>query len=385
MKEKIPINPKTLKWARESANILIEDVALKMNKDPVIIKNWENGQSSPTYIQLEKLAYSIYKRPLALFFFPEPPEEITPRNSFRTLPKSELDELPSLFLRLFRHAQSMQINLEELNEGDNPASKKIFNDLNFKPSDNVLEMVKAVRDYLAIDVKTQIGWSGTDIAFKTWRNSIEKNGVFVFKNAFKQDEISGFCLYDQEFPIIYINNSMPITRQIFTLFHELAHLLLKASGITKRNNTFIQKIRGDNKKIEILCNRFTSEFLVPKSDFDKIISGLPIKDQIIKDLANRYKVSREVILRKCLDKRLISQNYYEQKSKKWIQEAKEKRSNLKYGNYYFNQVAYLGDYYLSLVFKKYHQNKISTNQVAEYLGTKTSSIIGLENAFITRG
>ncbi|KKL56723.1 hypothetical protein LCGC14_2242570, partial [marine sediment metagenome] len=39
----------------------------------------------------ERLAYEIYKRPLALFFFPEPPEEETPKESFRTLPQEEID------------------------------------------------------------------------------------------------------------------------------------------------------------------------------------------------------------------------------------------------------------------------------------------------------
>ena len=385
MKEKIPINPETLKWARESASILIEEVAHKMKKPAEVIKDWENGISSPTYIQLEKLAYTIYKRPMALFFFPEPPEEVTPKKSFRTLPESELEELSPLFLRLFRRAQAMQINLEELNDGVNPASQKIFKDLSFKPGDSVETMVKAVRKYLGISIKTQISWKDTDVAFKIWRNSVEENGIFVFKNAFKQDEFSGFCLYDHEFPVIYINNSMPPTRQTFTLFHELAHLLLKASGITKRNDDFIKKIRGDNKKIEVLCNRFTGEFLVPKPDFERSISNIEIKKQTIQDLANRYKVSREVILRKCLDKRLISESYYEQKSEEWIQEAKKERSSSKGGNYYFNQATYLGDNYLSLVFKKYYQRKISLDQVAEYLGAKISSIAGLEMAFLGKG
>jgi DNA-binding transcriptional regulator YiaG len=56
MKEKLPINPDVLIWARESANLLIEDVAHKMNKSQEAIESWEKGDSSPTYIQLETLA-----------------------------------------------------------------------------------------------------------------------------------------------------------------------------------------------------------------------------------------------------------------------------------------------------------------------------------------
>ncbi len=75
MSSPIPYNPNVLRWARESLHLDVNEVALRMGKKPSDIEAWENGNTSPTYIQLEKLAYQIYKRPIALFFFPEPPEE----------------------------------------------------------------------------------------------------------------------------------------------------------------------------------------------------------------------------------------------------------------------------------------------------------------------
>ena len=41
MKEKLPINPAILTWARESANLLAEDVALKMKKPLEVVEAWE--------------------------------------------------------------------------------------------------------------------------------------------------------------------------------------------------------------------------------------------------------------------------------------------------------------------------------------------------------
>ncbi|MCP4567564.1 MAG: ImmA/IrrE family metallo-endopeptidase [FCB group bacterium] len=70
---------------------------------------------------------------------------------------------------------------------------------------------------------------------------------------------SGFCLYDETFPVIYINNSQPATRQIFTLFHELAHLLLRTGGIDTPNDEYIQHLQGEAKQIEISCNQFAAE------------------------------------------------------------------------------------------------------------------------------
>jgi Zn-dependent peptidase ImmA (M78 family) len=301
------------------------------------------------------------------------------------LPQSEINELPPRFLRLFRKAQAMQINLEEINDGINQAAKKIFEDIVFTPSTSLQDMVKAVREYLGVNLQTQISWRNTDLALKEWRKAIEEKGVFVFKDAFRLEDISGFCLYDKQFPVIYVNNSTPNTRQIFTLFHELPHLLFRVSGIDLKNDAFLRKIGGENKKIEVLCNKFAGEFLVPADDFRRSIAGMHIDDLLVERLANRYKVSREVILRKCLDRNLVSQDYYDKKSAEWIEEARKRISRREGGDYYLNTVTYLGEHYLNSAFTKYYQGRFSIEQLADYLGVKLSSIPGLEQTLLSRG
>ncbi|MBL7189998.1 MAG: ImmA/IrrE family metallo-endopeptidase [Phycisphaerae bacterium] len=175
-----------------------------------------------------------------------------------------------------------------------------------------------------------------DTALKKWRRAIESKGIYVFKNAFHLDEISGFCIYDYEFPVIYLNNSMPMTRQVFTLFHELVHLLLKTGGIDKCNDAFLRKLRGDNKRVEVLCNKFAGAFLVPASDFETILHEVNPDEEGIQQLANRYKVSREVVLRTYLDRKLVDRAYYERKSKQWAEEAQKRRKQGKGGDYYKN-------------------------------------------------
>ena len=70
MKDALPINIDVLKWARDTLGLSLQDVAAKMKRKEKEIEEWEAGTSSPTYPQLEKLAYDIYKRPIAIFFFP---------------------------------------------------------------------------------------------------------------------------------------------------------------------------------------------------------------------------------------------------------------------------------------------------------------------------
>jgi hypothetical protein len=106
------------------------------------------------------LGYVLYKRPLALFLFPEPPNEPSPKKSFRTLPESEAEKLaPDTRLKL-REARGFQLALVELNDGINPAERMIFRDIVFRDIEvKVVSVEEApfvayvVRSYLGMEVE----------------------------------------------------------------------------------------------------------------------------------------------------------------------------------------------------------------------------------------
>lgn len=123
---KIPYNPDILKWAREYINYSIEDIADKLKKDVKTIENWENGKESPTYIQLEYLAYNVYKKPIALFFFPNKPKLDYIEKSFRTIAEYEIKQLNPKFKLLIDKAISYQLNIKELTDNTNIYQNNIF-------------------------------------------------------------------------------------------------------------------------------------------------------------------------------------------------------------------------------------------------------------------
>ena len=393
MKEQIPVNPDVLRWARETLRLSQEEVAQRMNKKLSDIEAWERGEASPTYIQLESLAYEIYKRPIALFFFPDVPEEEAVERTFRTLPEQELQRMPPRILYLLRRARVFQLNLAELYDDVNPASRHILRDLDFAPSVAVTEMAQQVRSYLGIDLAQQQSWDDADDALKRWREVLEDHGVFVFKDSFnspgKKNEdsvestFSGFCLYDTDFPVIYVNNNKAKNRQIFTLFHELAHLLMHTGGVDTRQDDYIDNLTGNSRRIEILCNQFAAEFLVPSGDFRARLAGKPIHDRAIGEWAGLYGVSRETILRRLLDWGRVSQQEYEEKTRQWRKERRE--SSGSGGNYYLTRGAYLGERYVEAVFSNYHQGKVSLEQAADYLDIKTRNVAGMEEWLFKQG
>ena len=373
------INPEILIWARLSSGLSIDDVASLFNKDFETIDNWEKGESFPTYVQLENLAYKIYKRPIAIFFFPHPPEESDPSGSFRTLPQFEIDNLNTDTRFAIRQASMYKLYLDELNDGINPTENKIFEKQKININDSIESSANEIRKYLGVSIEEQFSWSSSEQAFKVWRNTLQDFGIFVFKRAFKQLDISGFCLLDDIFPIVIINNSTPFNRQTFTLLHELSHILIGESGITKIDDSFIDQLTDLNRNIEIYCNKLAAEILIPSKIFNSYI-GDPFNDKIIEDTANRFSVSREVILRKYLENKLVDSEYYRKKSEQWTIEYKEYRKSDKSGggNYYATQASYLGNAYLRIAFSKYYQGKVSIEQLSDYLNVKTKHIPALE-------
>lgn len=384
------VNPKIIQWARERARYSLESVAVKFKKDVSVIEKWESGEDFPTYSQLEKLA-EIYKRPLALFFFPEPPLEAEEKQEFRTLPDFEIENLAADTIYALRQAKAMQLSLQEINNGINPSTKKIFQDISVSSSDDLRKLAEQIRKYLNVTLEEQLTWNDQETALKKWRSAVEEAGIFIFKRSFKQREISGFCLIDIEFPIIYLNNSTEKARQIFTIFHELAHILLQTNGITKSDDRYINSLQGENKYIEIFCNKFAAEFLLPNHVFSEIIreTVVNVNDKIISKISSDYKVSREVVLRKLLDNNLISQKEYTLKVREWYSEqvGKSQDKNKKSGgDYYANQATYLGENYLKLVFNKYYQGQYDIERVADYLNIKKVAMVEqLEQYLLDKG
>lgn len=377
MAEQLPINPALLIWARERAGLSRDEALQRFRR----LAEWEAGESGPTYPQLEQLS-EAFKVPIAVFFFPEPPQVPPINETFRTLPEAELERLPSRVRILMRKAKAMQINLAELTDGRNPNARLITRDLTFLPNVDIAEMAAAVRRYVGVPLAQQQGWRSDDDALKEWRAALLNVGVFVFKDAFKVEEFSGFCLYDDEFPIIYVNNSATKTRQIFTYFHELAHLLFHTSGIDKVRDGYIERLVGDARQIEIACNSFAAQVLLPEDAFEVAMAGRDASEATAEMLATQFHVSREVIFRRLLDQGRVSEGQYNRAVERW--NAQRRGPRAPGGNPHWTKLSYLGREYVALALGRYHQNRIDETQLADFLDTKPRHLGTLEE-YYSRG
>ena len=365
---KIKVNNDILVWARQELNITLEEVADRMGRNIEDIINWVEGKDYPTYAQLEKLAYTIYKRPLAVFFFPNIPNIPKNNGKFRTLDNEIFNEIPTRIIELMNQARVMQLNLQELDSNSRIRITELELDIHEQ------NFYEKLRDVLGVDLELQKKAKNMSDAFEMWRSAFYECGVYVFKEAFKDNSFSGFCLYDIKYPVIYINNSMSYSRQIFTLFHELCHILIKTSGIDKANDDYISRLELDNRKLEMICNMFAGKFLVPTNDLLKLIDNVEINEKNIEKLSKKYSVSRDVILRKLLDMGKISKEAYEKKHSDYQEEMYRKPINSGGGNYYNTIKAYLGENYINDVCSNYYSGKIDLYETANYLNVRVEAI-----------
>lgn len=366
------INPEILKWARRISGTSLEAAYEKFGRER--LSAWESGEDYPTYAQLKTLC-EFYRKPVAVCFFPEPPELDNLPASFRTLPTQFLPLVSRNILKAIDEARVMQLNLYELNDAANPAIHG-FNRLR-EQSWNLNTTASELRALLRAPLSEQKKLNDLASAFEYWRSRLHSIGIYVFKGAFKDDSVSGLCLNDEHFPTIYVNNSFAASRQVFTLFHEVYHLISGTGGIDFLDDRLHEtSTQSAASRIETNCNAFAGSFLVPDEDFLKTSLHLKPTEANVTMLARLYKVSREVILRKLLNFGRITQEDYLERSAAYNADYFRKKSSkaTPKGNYYNTQAVYKGKHYLELTFGQYYSKRITVFQLAEYLNMKINSI-----------
>jgi len=379
------LNPAVLRWARERAGLTPEDVAAAMSKDVAVILAWEAGQAAPTFRQLETLATRTYRRPVAVFFFADVPEEEDLATEFRTLPSSESAAFEPDTRFALREARAHQLALSELTAGVERSEPIITAAIRASVDTPPAELAQQVTAYFGISLDQRQRWRSAEDGLKAWRSAVEDAGVYVFKRRFTQREVSGFCLDDPRFPVIVINNGTSHSRQIFTLFHELGHLLYGLSGVTTEQQDYLGSLAPSARALEVACNQFAAEFLVPDQGFPwHRFEGRGL-DEAVPEVADLYRVSRHVILRRLLDHRRITQATYEAKVAEWEDDLYRHYGGTTGGSYYSNQGVYLSEGFVSLAFHQFHAGRIALSDLADYLGMKAKNVGKFEEHVLRGG
>lgn len=290
-------------------NQLLQDSELApiaIDKFPKV-NEWNTKYSKPTYLQLVELA-KIFHIPFGYFFLEKIPTKKYPIPHYRTITNKQFKASGELLETIETIEQRRGFARNILQESRKP--------LTFANSITIKTDIDKAAQLLRDTLKLPVDWASTlEEQRKGWREAFfmltkraEQAGIFVVQNSkengrvLKVEEFRGFVLYDEYAPFIFINGNDFFTGKMFTIIHEIAHILIGESASFDFAN-----LNAAHNDIEQFCDRVTAEFLVPKI---LILKEYESGNRDYANLAERFKVSRIVIARRLQDLNKISEKEF---------------------------------------------------------------------------
>jgi Zn-dependent peptidase ImmA (M78 family) len=312
-------------------------------------------------------------------------------HDFRRLPDIGPRQFsPELTLEIRRAQQRRELALEMLAESGGGVPQFT---LETTIAADVEAVGKTIRQALRISFAQQTAWKGDVLAaFRAWRLRIEQLGVLVFQaTRIERDEASGFAYWADQLPFMVVNQKDAYSRRIFSLLHELAHLMLHQSGVSDLDVDAPRP--NDDARVEAFCNRVAAATLMPRDDFlaehsiaERGSGTHEWPDAVIKALADTYSVSREAIVRRLLTFGRATETFYKGKRAQYGREFRLRLEAQKAQNegkpiprnMPRETIASLGRPLVSLILMNYHQDRLTLSEVSGYLGVKTRHLPAIE-------
>lgn len=307
------VTPAVLVWARDTLGLSTAEAARRLKVKADTLAAWEQGEKRPTVNQLRKIA-DTYRRPLAVFFLPKVPKDFQVAiKDFRRLPGDE-PQTSSMPLRLaIRKAverREVALELAKALNVEIPAFS-LAGELTERPE----EVADRIRAALGVTIDQQRAWETHYEALNSWRRAVERLGVLVFHaDRVPMKDARGFGISERPLPVIVLNAKETPLGRVFTLLHELTHLLLREGGLCDLHE---EPGRKGGSDAEVFCNHVAGAVIAPAA----VVRAEPLVErhqkradwelQDIDSLARRFWISREAMLRRLSVLGVASQAQYE--------------------------------------------------------------------------
>jgi Zn-dependent peptidase ImmA (M78 family) len=274
-----------IKNARKLQGLSLQDVADELDVSKQMVSKYEKGISIPNSSKLIMLS-RLFDLKIDYFFnsFKVELGEVNFRkkSSFSAKKQDSLKEKIKIKLENYLYIEDcLSIDFTF----NNP-----IEDINIK---SIEDIEKAVN-------KLRYDW---EIGFDPVHNIIqllEDKRIKIIEIADSEDKFDGLATYvDNKFPIIVLNENFLVERKRFSLLHELGHLMLNISSDCKI-------------KEEDVCNKFASEFLLPRKTILDEFGGRRqhISFGELKSIQKKYGISIKAIVYKLKDVGILSDNQH---------------------------------------------------------------------------
>lgn len=371
-------NPKMLEWGRSHSGLSLEQAAKKIGVRPFTLTSWESGAVKPTIPQLRRVA-AAYKRPMAAFYLPAVPRHFTVVKDHRRLPgEAAMPYSPALLLA-FRAATYRRDIVLSLDPDAEHSPLVGGHSITERPED----LAAQVREVLGVSLDEQRSWDDHYAALNGWKNALEALGVLVFHFIdVNVHEVRGFSLSEPVLPVIGLNGGDSVNGRIFTLIHETGHLLLGDGGSCDLGD--YTEVSNPLVPVEVFCNAFAGALLVPRSALleEATVRGATTATEWSQSdldrLARRFRISREVVLRRLLAIGRTDEHFYGAWREAALTLPTRDKGSTGRPSVAVMTVRDVGKPFARLVLDAYHADSITGSDVSEYLGVRLKHLPRIE-------
>lgn len=297
---RVEIEPDILLWALKKSGK--EDLVVsKFDK----FDSWVSGSVQPTFKQLEKFA-EFTSTPLGFLFLKTPPIEKEILPDFRTVDDLIQADIDPDVVQIIDTMKIRQDFMKDYFIDNGYENLPFVGACNLGEDRPVMDLLDNI---LQLDKHWQRKCSNVQEAINLLVSKLENNRITIQFNSVNKSNrkldvgvFRGFILVDSIAPLIFVNGADSKAAQVFTIIHELVHLIIGESGLISADPS---KIKSKNAE-EKFCNSVAAKFLCPEEEFIADWHTHLGDGNVYETLANIFKVSPIVIGRRAVELKLIN-------------------------------------------------------------------------------
>jgi Zn-dependent peptidase ImmA (M78 family)/transcriptional regulator with XRE-family HTH domain len=279
-----------IRLVRKAVGLQAQDLAARVGLDPTVISKIENGKRAIKAVELTRIAEALKVSPLALL-------EDDPVLS--DLPLAARRAGPSIARG---GAYQRLLSLSELHVVLAGAGIPTSPNLAGVPDVTGLSWLDGatrLADWAVGELPVEPG----DQRLSALATAIEgKLKIDVLIEPYPDDALSGAAITHRSFPLIFVNSEFPQPRSLFTLAHELGHVL---AGHADDSITLDRELSGSTDA-ERMANAFAASYLMPEDYIRKEITDRGRKVSTLAYLTYMLGVSYESLIYRLHNLRLIN-------------------------------------------------------------------------------
>jgi len=301
MRTEVVINTDVLRKQIEAYGISEESLARRVGVKPENLHKWIAGEKKPTYRQAKKLARALNVSFIYLVTGLKP-ETALPIADLRTQPNAPPLSENSKAVIIDAYRKMEWLRERRISEG-----RSLLYFVGSCGLSNPVEVAGSIIKAFGLPESRE--FSSAEDYLKECVRKAEDRGIIVLRSAVVAnnnrrklcaEEFRGFAIADNVAPLVFVNADDELKAQIFTLFHELAHIWLGKNGIS-------DVVETERNEIELFCNEVAAEILMPRETFLK-----EWREENIESISSYFKVSVYAVLVRALRLGLISREKYQE-------------------------------------------------------------------------